>query len=556
MSVEITDIFDALIFVAVSTSTLAMGVNFPAHLVVVKSTEQYVGGAYKEYSETQMLQMIGRAGRPQAKYENLVNGKQLVESRRRVVFYDDYLPKETMNLALGVLKLDNPTFQVQWSKIQDFSTNHSILPELLTPHTNFFSFITHPPQAHDRASERRGDAGHHNRHLHCHGVAQGLRFSIREFLRTPSIMVRSFSNAQPSYPGMLIHGPSVHGLTSDRRQFRINMDLSKEKIERKLQDMCIKELNGLRKYKLIYMDDDSFYLRPTDTGRLMAKYYLAFETMKSFSLLTGNENLPELPRRNAVPEPHFKLYPEVLADCLSLDTKGFSVLHHATVLAKCFKARLWENSKHVSRQLDKIGVAPIYITGERWHHFILKILNRNPPFGSVLVDSVRHLPGYQVHAEQSFGTKGDGAAIRISVVLENGADLRRRGQPETRTAAPCWDLQLLELGLWSKEAGRAPGGTLYIHWISDSYVENPKDVQQRLCYHKCLDKSSYGHLCCKTGVHQKPPTTKKTQIENFMDQLHDKMNSFPTKSQARCRKERKHAGYFHRRSTQFGRRQK
>ncbi|GFR28623.1 putative ATP-dependent DNA helicase HFM1 [Trichonephila clavata] len=58
--------------------------------------------------------------------------------------------------------------------------------------------------------------------------------------------------------------------------------------------MCIKELNGLRKYKLIYMDDDSFYLRPTDTGRLMAKHYLAFETMKSFSTLTGSENLSEL----------------------------------------------------------------------------------------------------------------------------------------------------------------------------------------------------------------------------------------------------------------------
>ncbi|GFU30801.1 probable ATP-dependent DNA helicase HFM1, partial [Nephila pilipes] len=49
----------------VSTSTLAMGVNFPAHLVVIKSTVQYAAGCYKEYSETQLLQMIGRAGRPQ-----------------------------------------------------------------------------------------------------------------------------------------------------------------------------------------------------------------------------------------------------------------------------------------------------------------------------------------------------------------------------------------------------------------------------------------------------------------------------------------------------------
>jgi len=54
-----------LVMVTVATSTLAMGVNLPAHLVVVKSTEHYVMGVYQEYSEAQVLQMIGRAGRPQ-----------------------------------------------------------------------------------------------------------------------------------------------------------------------------------------------------------------------------------------------------------------------------------------------------------------------------------------------------------------------------------------------------------------------------------------------------------------------------------------------------------
>ena len=48
-----------------ATSTLAMGVNLPAHLVVVKSTQHYTCGVYTEYTETQVLQMIGRAGRPQ-----------------------------------------------------------------------------------------------------------------------------------------------------------------------------------------------------------------------------------------------------------------------------------------------------------------------------------------------------------------------------------------------------------------------------------------------------------------------------------------------------------
>jgi activating signal cointegrator complex subunit 3 len=53
--------------VLVATATLAWGVNFPAHLVIVKGTEYY-DGATKRYVDmpvTDVLQMMGRAGRPQ-----------------------------------------------------------------------------------------------------------------------------------------------------------------------------------------------------------------------------------------------------------------------------------------------------------------------------------------------------------------------------------------------------------------------------------------------------------------------------------------------------------
>ena len=51
----------------IATSTLAWGVNFPAHLVVVKGTEYYDGKTrrYVDFPITDVLQMMGRAGRPQ-----------------------------------------------------------------------------------------------------------------------------------------------------------------------------------------------------------------------------------------------------------------------------------------------------------------------------------------------------------------------------------------------------------------------------------------------------------------------------------------------------------
>jgi activating signal cointegrator complex subunit 3 len=53
--------------VLVCTSTLAWGVNFPAHLVVVKGTEYFdaTTSRYVDYPITDVLQMMGRAGRPQ-----------------------------------------------------------------------------------------------------------------------------------------------------------------------------------------------------------------------------------------------------------------------------------------------------------------------------------------------------------------------------------------------------------------------------------------------------------------------------------------------------------
>lgn len=62
-----------IVEVLCATATLAMGVNLPAHLVVLKGTRRYCSAdenpdhvrGYKEYDKSACLQMIGRAGRPQ-----------------------------------------------------------------------------------------------------------------------------------------------------------------------------------------------------------------------------------------------------------------------------------------------------------------------------------------------------------------------------------------------------------------------------------------------------------------------------------------------------------
>merc|ERR1711871_579497 len=64
----VEDLFrDGHIQVLVSTATLAWGVNLPAHTVIIKGTQIYSPekSAWVELSPMDVMQMMGRAGRPQ-----------------------------------------------------------------------------------------------------------------------------------------------------------------------------------------------------------------------------------------------------------------------------------------------------------------------------------------------------------------------------------------------------------------------------------------------------------------------------------------------------------
>ena len=64
----VEDLFgDRHIQVLVSTSTLAWGVNLPAHTVIIKGTQMYSPdkGRWVELGALDVMQMMGRAGRPQ-----------------------------------------------------------------------------------------------------------------------------------------------------------------------------------------------------------------------------------------------------------------------------------------------------------------------------------------------------------------------------------------------------------------------------------------------------------------------------------------------------------
>lgn len=79
-----------------STSTLAVGVNLPCYLVIIKNTVSWTNSGTQEYPDLEIMQMLGRAGRPQFEtsacaviltrneqvrhYQKMVSGQELLES--------------------------------------------------------------------------------------------------------------------------------------------------------------------------------------------------------------------------------------------------------------------------------------------------------------------------------------------------------------------------------------------------------------------------------------------------------------------------------------------
>ncbi|PYH94722.1 DEAD/DEAH box DNA helicase [Aspergillus ellipticus CBS 707.79] len=106
------------------TSTLAVGVNLPCHLVIIKGTVGWQEGGCKEYSDLEIMQMLGRAGRPQFDdsatavimtrkerehhYERLVSGSESLESCLHLNLVDH------LNAEIGLGNVTDTDSAVRW----------------------------------------------------------------------------------------------------------------------------------------------------------------------------------------------------------------------------------------------------------------------------------------------------------------------------------------------------------------------------------------------------------------------------------------------------------
>ncbi|KAG8555734.1 hypothetical protein GDO81_017791, partial [Engystomops pustulosus] len=477
-----------------TTSTLAMGVNLPAHLVIIKSTMHYAAGMFQEYSETDILQMIGRAGRPQfdttaiavimtrlstkEKYVQMLDGVDTIESslHKHLV--------EHLNAEITLHTITDVNIALEWIR-----STFLYIRALKNP--SHYGF----PQGLDRT-----------------GIEAKLQeLCLRNLNALASVgLIRMDEdiNFKPTEHGKLM---ALYYIAFDTAKMFNNLQgketlaelitlisTCKEFSDVQLRTNEKKALNQLNKDKnrvtIRYPMEGKIKSREMKVNCLI-QAQLGCLPVQDFSLM---QDMAKIFR-------HGTRVAKYLSECLALQEKKFIAFLNASILNKCFRCKLWENSLHVSKQLDKIGVSLANAMVNAGLTTFKKIedinareleliVNRHPPFGNQIKESIMYLPKYGLSLEQVGRYSATAAEIVVTVTLTNFEQLQKKrtapdshhvcliiGNSENQVVfkQKIMDSLLLRSGMWTRKVEIKRVSTseeIFVNLISSEYVG--LDIQQ------------------------------------------------------------------------------
>ncbi|KAK4988909.1 ATP-dependent DNA helicase MER3 [Elasticomyces elasticus] len=404
------------------TSTLAVGINLPCHMVIIKNTVTYTSNtaSFNEYSDLEVMQMLGRAGRPQfddsavavimtrlhkvAHYEQMMSGQEVLESclHKNLIEHlnaeiglgtisDMYTAKKWLSGTFLYVRLrDNPDHY----KLDGDAVGRNIEERLERICSNGLSSLIEydlVSSAPKLKSTEFGDAM----------ARYYINFeTMKGFLGLPpkaklSMLLSTLSQAS-EFKEIRLRGnekPVYRDLnksTSIKFPINVNLALPAHKVSLIIQSI----LGGID--------------LPTDEGKIKSQY-----TMEQGMIFQHAQRLIRC-----------------IIDCqLFLDDSVAS--RNALMLARSLGAKVWDDSPLLMRQIETIGNvavrklvnAGIKSIDELEHvpsHRLETILSRNPPYGMRLLEKVQAFPRLRVAVHlvgQPIVKKGDCVAIRVKAEI-------------------------------------------------------------------------------------------------------------------------------------------
>ncbi|KAL8901398.1 MAG: hypothetical protein Q9207_005230 [Kuettlingeria erythrocarpa] len=405
------------------TSTLAVGVNLPCHMVIIKNTMCFQEEGLKEYSDLEIMQMLGRAGRPQfedsavaviitkqdklQKYEKMVSGHELLESSLHLNLI------EHLNAEIGLGTIHNLYTAKRW-----------------LAGTFLYVRLGHNP-AHYKLD---GDATNLNLDDRIERICQrDIDLLLEAQLVTwtgDRIKCTEFGDAMARY---YVKFETMKGLLSLEPRSKMSDILSVLVGAEEFRDVrfragekkLLKEINGANGIK---------YPIKVDIALSQHKRSLIIQSELGGVEFPVDEHYGKFQRqyqqdKNIIFN-HIHRLIRCVIDC-QIHLQDAVTVRHALELARSFAARVWDNSPYQLKQVPNIGPAAVRRLANGGinsiecleasePHKIEMLMSRHPPFGSKILASLKDFPKLRVSVKMTGKDVKRGKPVKIKIRAELG----------------------------------------------------------------------------------------------------------------------------------------
>ncbi|KAJ9614520.1 ATP-dependent DNA helicase MER3 [Cladophialophora chaetospira] len=405
-----------------STSTLAVGVNLPCYLVILKGTCTWTDTGFKELADLEVMQMLGRAGRPQfetsacavilcrkekvSRYEKMVSGEELLES----CLHQNLIEHLNAEIVLGTVQ-DVPTAK-QWLA----STFLYVRLKKNPAHYQLREGVEEDTDEDLLEALCRKDidllldAGIVEEKSHLVSTMFGeamARYCV-------SFETMKFFIALPPRAKM----SELLSLLAQARDFReVRMQAGEKSF--------YKEINKAPEIK--------FPIK-VDIALPAHKISLLMQAEMGNVALPDGENHKKHHQQYRIDRSYVFMHANRLVRCLidcQIQLQDATSARHALELGRSLAAHVWDNTASQLRQVDGLGEVAVRKLAAASINSIDALLNtepsrielvlgKNPPFGHQLLKKLESFPNLRVSVKETKRDIRDGKGVSIQLIAEIG----------------------------------------------------------------------------------------------------------------------------------------
>ncbi|KDN42996.1 P-loop containing nucleoside triphosphate hydrolase protein [Tilletiaria anomala UBC 951] len=415
---------DGRLSVLCCTSTLAVGTNLPAHCVIVRGT-QIFDETWKEMSELDLIQMLGRAGRPEfdnegcavimcdsqlkEKYSNLASGDTTIESHLGEEL------KEHLNSEIG---------------LHGFSTSDALLRWIKA--TFYYVRLRKNPERYGhKALDETFDC---DKHLYkiCSEALTSLKESTLVSISNENDQIHATEFGDI----MAKHFVSYNSMLSLMKQSEHPIS-TKEVLERISEAEEFKTLRPRRGDKDFYaalMAHDDIRYPPAKVSGAPEKVSLLIQVVLA-GIATSELKQPQQSNPVLDSRTIFRVAPRLSLAALdiALARKDGHFTAAAFEVMRAMHGQAWDTSPSVLRQLDGIGeksmrvlsmsgISSIRDVATSDPRRLEQLLSRHPPFGNKLVANAKQFPAITLGLHQVGKARGS-SGLSVTMVVEVGLEI-------------------------------------------------------------------------------------------------------------------------------------